>query len=213
MAPTRHTEDGREEEKKLTINIHSLSEFPSLSSAPQQHSSQGTWGNSTQRATAQGHLQRPHVMSGDNGLVGASLAHSSLAQAHVLPQDGSIGASHFTSGPDDFRFGGAQNGIGQMPGSSMQPKTSSIEDFPPLGRSPTGEVGPLRREDLTRDTEVGDHAHRNGFEQSSNPPSTHPRRSDLLGDVSSLLDGNRQHRFNGGLMGDIGGLDSGLISG
>ena len=191
------------------LNVHSHSEFPSLSSAPPQHLSQAVWGNTTQRGATQAQVQRSQLLAGGNTLTGATAAHGALGQGQGLPHESAAPASHFTGGIDEGRFGSAQNPLGQLSGL-MQPKTSSIEDFPPLRRSPTGEIGQARREDLTRDTEGADQVGRNGFDQTQNQLGPLQGRSDPLGDLSGALDVSRQSRLHGGLMADLGLDASGM---
>lgn len=124
------------------LNVDDDREFPSLSGAPQAQqntSAQQMWSNPTLRTTQQhSTIQRPQGQGVQQGQ-SAQPANPQLNQAH----DDGVGnaQSQFSSGGDDYRFGG-QSGVGQLSGSS-QPQTGNIDEFPPLGGSV--DVGPDRR--------------------------------------------------------------------
>lgn len=186
--------------KKLTFDINSTSEFPSLSSAQPQHFSPVTWGHPTQRTT--------HIFqAAGTGTAAATSSHAPASlqtqATHPHQQDNIFSASHFNGGLDDTRFGGTHNVIGQAPGA-MQPKTTSIEEFPPLGRSPTGEIGQERRGSLMHSGESAEHSNGTVPGSNSNHPQTVQGRTDLLGTAGGLMESARQGGNTNGMMGPIG---------
>ncbi len=136
-------------EPMLTLDINSPSEFPSLSGAPSQHQqnpTQAAWGNGPTRAVSHTAVQRPQPSS-QSGLIQSlppqtqQPSQPSSSQPS-LQQGDAFSASQFGSNLDELRFRG-QDGVGQLGGSS-QPKTGSIDEFPPLGRNTNGEIGRAR---------------------------------------------------------------------
>ncbi|KAL9135451.1 MAG: hypothetical protein Q9175_003362 [Cornicularia normoerica] len=123
-----------------------LSEFPSLSgtSQPQyQNTSQAIWAN--QRVAQQTPVQRPqqsHPASSQ-----AQQQHQPNQQSQDQSQRGNddiySATSNLQNSLDDHRYG-SQSGIGQMP-ASRQPRSTSVDDFPPLGRNGTDESDSDRR--------------------------------------------------------------------
>ncbi|KZF25389.1 hypothetical protein L228DRAFT_244216 [Xylona heveae TC161] len=162
-----------------------LSEFPSLSGSQPQHqnpSAQAVWANATQRASQHTPVQRPQPQS--NVQASSSQARQQQTQQQAQPpqqqqpqsqptqpqpppqQDDALSTGSQLSGRlDDYRFGG-QGGIGQLSGSS-QPQTGSIDEFPPLGRNGTTEIGQDRRAGLMQNAAFGGPASAPGF--PSNP--------------------------------------------
>ncbi|KAM0801650.1 hypothetical protein BDR22DRAFT_888118 [Usnea florida] len=124
-----------------------LSEFPSLSggtSQPQyQNTSQAIWAN--QRVAQQTPVQRPqqsHPVSSQ-----AQQQHQPIQQSQDQSQRGNddmySAASNLQNSLDDHRYG-SQSGIGQI-AASRQTQSTSVDDFPPLGRNGTDESDGDRR--------------------------------------------------------------------
>ncbi|KAI9848862.1 MAG: hypothetical protein M1837_006378 [Sclerophora amabilis] len=201
-----------------------LTEFPSLSSTPAQHNqnnSQSTWANATQRNATQTPVQRPQPQS-NSGLNALShlqqqsqshhqqsqqqqqqhQQHQQQQQQQQHQQQESIfpTSSQFSSNLDDFRFGG-QDAIGQLPGSS-QPKTGSIDDFPPLGRTGNGDLGQERRSSLIQNAGFGGQSNTSGigFGPGANQAQNLPIRSGILGSISGHSDGSRNGGVSGGVL-------------
>lgn len=130
-------------------------------------------------------------------------ATSQTQPLHPQQQENIFSASsHFAGNLDEIRFGGSHSVVGQPP-RSVQPKTTSIEEFPPLGRSPTGEIGQDRRESLMHGGEPGNLPNGSGPGLASHQSQTVPGRSDVLGAVTGLLDGTRPSGMTAGMMGSI----------
>ncbi|CAI6337558.1 unnamed protein product [Periconia digitata] len=121
-----------------------LEEFPSLSGAPQAQqntSAQQMWSSNPSLRTAQhSTIQRPQGQGAQQGQGGQSGNQQMQNQGH--DDGGASTPSQFTTGGDDYRFGG-QAGVGQLSGGA-QPQTGSIDEFPPLGGS-GADAGPDRR--------------------------------------------------------------------
>ncbi|KAL8741914.1 MAG: hypothetical protein Q9190_005538 [Brigantiaea leucoxantha] len=136
-----------------------LSEFPSLSGAPQPHyqnPGQAVWANANQRAVQHTPVQRPQQQPSIN-----QQAPNQQPQQTQQNQDHSqqsredifSASSQFHGGNDDYHQGG-QGGVGQL-GGANQPQPSSIEDFPPLGRNGTDESQQDRRGSLMQSAAFG----------------------------------------------------------
>ena len=143
---------------KLELDINELSEFPSLSGVPHpqyQNPNQAVWANANQRASQHTPVQRPQQSQG--GAIGSmqSQPHNHLVQESLQqqPHDESFFPSQLSSAVDDYRHGG-QGGIGQ-PTGSIQPQTTNIDDFPPLGRNGHGEIGQDRRVNIMQSAVTG----------------------------------------------------------
>ncbi|KAL1800043.1 hypothetical protein ACET3X_000385 [Alternaria dauci] len=110
-----------------------LEEFPSLSGAPQAQqntTAQQMWANPTIRAAQQNQqntIGRPQGQGQQQGQ--GQAAQAANQQQQNQGQDDSS-QSQFSGAGDDYRFGG-QGGVGQLGG--VQPQTSNVEEFPPLG--------------------------------------------------------------------------------
>ncbi|KAI9890299.1 MAG: hypothetical protein M1814_004335 [Vezdaea aestivalis] len=179
------------------------SEFPSLSAAPSQPqnntNAQTTWGNQNQnqRNTP---VQRPQP--------GGGVTQGGPNQQHRLQSDDPFpSSSQFTNGLDDYRYG-AQN-AGQI-GSSNQPQTTNIDEFPPLGRSSNGEIGQDRQGGMMHGTGFGQQQNGNGFGHSF------PNAQSLLSrnnGFSNIGDGNRQGNIGDSITAPIGaGVENGSLS-
>ncbi|KAI9761092.1 MAG: 54S ribosomal protein L4 mitochondrial [Chaenotheca gracillima] len=213
MDLNEENEEAPREDGEMLSDVHSLSEFPSLSSAPAQHpqnSSQSTWANATQRNTTQTPVQRPQQQQ--NGGIPQAQHQGQSGHQQSQPQQENIfpGTSQFP-GLDEFRFGG-QDAIGQMPGSN-QPKTGSIDDFPPLGRTENGEMGQARRSSLLQSSGFGAQSNTGGgpFGLGSNQPQNLPLRGGILSSIGNPGDGNRSTGINGGILSPAT-LGSGALS-
>ncbi|KAI9792218.1 MAG: CCR4-NOT transcription complex subunit 2 [Candelina submexicana] len=178
---------------KLTLDISSRSEFPSLSSGPQpQHqnsSAQAVWANATQRAQ-QTPVQRPQQQPSTTQ---ASIPPQQQQHQHFQQQaqqdEPFPSVSQFASALDDYRSGG-QSGVGQLSGSA-QPQTGSIDEFPPLGRNGNGDIGQDRRGGLMQNAGFGGHTNGNGFGPSLIPSQGSQGRIGFLGAMTGQQDGNR----------------------
>jgi CCR4-NOT transcription complex subunit 2 len=139
---------------------HNSSDFPSLSSAPQaqhQNPGQAIW---AQRPTQQSQAQRQQQEAQDAPQQG--LRQNQQHQQQSSTDDTFPSGNQFSNNLDDFRPRGQ--------GSSDQPQTGSIDEFPPLGRDssiPMGnrdsslEMGSERRGSLLQNTGFG--AYTNGM--------------------------------------------------
>lgn len=140
-----------------------LSEFPSLSgtSQPQyQNTSQAIWAN--QRVAQQTPVQRPqqsHPVGSQ-----AQQQHQPTQQSQDQPQRGNddmySASSNLQNSLDDHRYGG-QSGIGQI-SSSRQPQSTSVDEFPPLGRNGTDESDSDRR-NMMQNAGFGGFSNTNAF--------------------------------------------------
>jgi hypothetical protein len=138
--------------------IDDLSEFPSLSNNVQpqhQNSSQAIWSNAIQRGSSNspipgsitGIAQRPQQSSG-NPQNGTSQNQQQESQYRS--------SSRFGANLDEFRSATLDNATGQM-GNSGQTQSSSVDEFPPLGRSGNGlsDLGQERRSSLMQSGPFG----------------------------------------------------------
>ncbi|EGD88590.2 hypothetical protein H112_03508 [Trichophyton rubrum D6] len=115
-----------------------LSEFPSLSSGPQNTTptpGQAIWGNAGQRSIQQSLGQRqaqgsvpPQAPSREAQLQAQQGQSQGQAQGH---DDQFPSTTQFVTQLDDFRNG--VQAMGQMSGSN-QPQAGSVDDFPPLSK-------------------------------------------------------------------------------
>ncbi|KAI9783163.1 MAG: hypothetical protein M1816_001485 [Peltula sp. TS41687] len=187
--------------KRLILDINSPSEFPSLGAAPQpQHHSPVTWGNATRGNT---HIFQAAGTATAQATSSHAPATFQTQPTHPHQQESIFSGSHFTGGLEDTRFGGAHNVIGQTSGA-LQPKTTSIEEFPPLGRSPTGEIGQDRRESLMHGGDSTEHPNGTVPGSNSKHQQTVQGRTDLLATAGGLLASTRHGGNVNGLMGPIG---------
>lgn len=143
-------------DKGLTLDISSLSEFPSLSAGPQTHTpnpSQAIWANATQRATQQNVIQRQvqtPTSSQQPTRASQPQAPSQQSQSqHQATSDDALPSAptqQFTGQVDGFQAG-SQEISAPLSGSS-QPQPGSIEEFPPLGKGTPVDLSQERRETL-----------------------------------------------------------------
>ncbi|EFR00017.1 transcription subunit 2 general negative regulator [Nannizzia gypsea CBS 118893] len=125
-------------QKVLTLDLASLSEFPSLSSGPQNTTptpGQAIWGNAGQRSIQQSLGQRqpqapvpPQAPSRESQLQAQQAQSQGQAQGH---EDQFPSTTQFVTQLDDFRNG--VQAMGQMSGGSQQ-QAGSVDDFPPLSK-------------------------------------------------------------------------------
>ncbi|OAL72895.1 hypothetical protein A7D00_2668 [Trichophyton violaceum] len=139
-ADTKAGHSGRHYKAKpvLTLDLASLSEFPSLSSGPQNTTptpGQAIWGNPGQRSIQQSLGQRqaqgpvpPQAPSREAQLQAQQGQSQGQAQGH---DDQFPSTTQFVTQLDDFRNG--VQAMGQMSGSN-QPQAGSVDDFPPLSK-------------------------------------------------------------------------------
>ncbi|WEW59718.1 transcriptional regulator [Emydomyces testavorans] len=145
--------------EKLTIDIHSPSEFPSLSSGSQPIQTptpgQAIWSTINQRTTQQTLLQRqPQPPVASQAPSRASQTQSNPpSQPHISRDDLFPSGSQFATQLDDFRNGG--QGISGQLSNNPQPQTGNIEDFPPLAKHASTDLGPERRESLVQAGSMG----------------------------------------------------------
>ncbi|KAI9720195.1 MAG: hypothetical protein M1812_003013 [Candelaria pacifica] len=210
------------ESAKLTLDIFSRSEFPSLSSGPQpQHqnpSAQAVWANATQRAQ-QTAVQRPQQpQSTPQAPLQPQQTPQPLPQQqqqqqhfqqHTQQDEPFPSVSQFASALDDYRSGG-QSGVGQLSGST-QPQTGSIDEFPPLGRNGNGEIGQDRRGGLMQNQGFGGHINGSGFGSSLVSSQGAQGRSGFLGAMAGQQDGNRGGGIGDRVLSPVG-LGSGALS-
>ncbi|OJJ46742.1 hypothetical protein ASPZODRAFT_142542 [Penicilliopsis zonata CBS 506.65] len=156
-----------------------LSEFPSLSGAPQQSQSQNpgqlVWANASQRASQQTPVQRQqHPPISQTPSRGAQTpSHISQQQTQPANDDLFPSGAQFANRLDDFRGGG--QGISSQLGTSSQPQTGNIEEFPPLGRNLHGELGQERRETLLQNARLGSYNTGLGFSAVNQSQSSQNR--------------------------------------
>ncbi|KAL1982883.1 hypothetical protein VTN96DRAFT_811 [Rasamsonia emersonii] len=146
-----------------------LSEFPSLSGAPQQSQSQSpgqaVWANAGQRTTQQTPVQRQQPPATQ------APSRASQTQTHYSQQSQPSHDDIFPSGAqfanrlDDFRNGG--QGIGG------QPQTGNIEEFPPLGRNVHADIAQERRGSLLQNAGFGSYG--SGMQYSGQNQSAQAR--------------------------------------
>ncbi|KAG5302142.1 NOT2 family protein [Histoplasma ohiense] len=134
-----------------------LSEFPSLSSVPQQSQSsasgQATWANASQRVNQQSAIQRQSQTPTTQPPSRVSQTQPQ-SQSHASHEDLFPSAAQFAAQLDDFRNGG-QGISGQL--SSTQPQTGNIDEFPPLGRNAPADIGQERRASLLQSGAFGNY--------------------------------------------------------
>ncbi|KAL8895810.1 MAG: hypothetical protein Q9192_003435 [Flavoplaca navasiana] len=144
-----------------------LSEFPSLSGAPQtqyQNPGQAVWGNSNQRATQQTPVQRPqqqHPISQQSNSQQQNQQPSQSQEQSQQSREQLYSGSQMSGSNDDYHRGG-QGGIGQL-GASAQPQSNSIDEFPPLRRNGTDEDQQDRRGSLMQTAAFGGYSASNNF--------------------------------------------------
>lgn len=182
-------------DKRLTLDLSSESEFPSLSGAPQQPQSQNpgaAWANTSQRAAQPNPIQRqqpqPPVTSQAPSRASQTQSHQSQPQNQPSHDDLFPSGTQFANQLDDFRSGG--QGISGQLASSSQPQTGSIDEFPPLGRNATGELNQERREGLLQNTGFGSYGGTMGFSGLGQSQSAQGRN--LLGNsMNGQQEGSR----------------------
>ncbi|GFF55703.1 NOT2 family protein [Aspergillus lentulus] len=130
-----------------------LSDFPSLSGAPQQSQTPNpglVWG---QRALQQTPQRQQHPTSQAPSRAPQTQSHHPQQQSQPSHEDVFPSGAQFANRLDDFRNGG--QGISGQLGGSGQPQTGNIDEFPPLGRNVAAELGQDRRESLMQSTGLG----------------------------------------------------------
>lgn len=154
-----------------------LSEFPSLSGAPQPHyhnAGQAVWANANQRAVQHTPVQRPQQqlpVSAQSNDQQQQHTHQGQDSAQRGADDLFTASSQFACGLEDYRNGG-QGGVGQLSGTG-QPQTGNIEEFPPLARNGTDEAGQDRRGSLMQNAAFGNFPNPNNFNLSQNSIQSH----------------------------------------
>lgn len=155
-------------EKRLTLDLSSESEFPSLSGAPQQPQSQNpgaAWANASQRVSQPNPIQRQQpqqpVTSQAPSRSSQTQPHQPQTQAQPSHDDLFPSGTQFANQLDDFRSGG--QGISGQLASNSQPQTGNIDEFPPLGRNAAGEMNQERRDGLLQNTGFGSYGGTMGF--------------------------------------------------
>lgn len=158
--------------KGLTLDVNSISEFPSLSGGGTQSAQtptpgQAIWSTINQRAAQQSLLQRqPQPPVASQAPSRASQTQSSQPSQSLPPRDDLFpSGSQFATQLDDFRNGG-QGISGQLSGST-QPQTGNIEEFPPLGKNNPANMGQDRRESLIQVGSIGGFGGSIGFSNQS----------------------------------------------
>ncbi|KAF2835242.1 hypothetical protein M501DRAFT_1008656 [Patellaria atrata CBS 101060] len=172
----------------------SREEFPSLSGTPQsqqQSSAQAIWQNPNPS------LRAPQQRNQPQGGPPQQSAQSNAQQVQQHPQqsqenDPSSAASQYSSGMEDYRFGGP-TGVNQLSGAS-QPQTGNTKDFPPLSGLGSGEIGQDRRSGMLQNASFADSIFGDGFSNSGNQA-----RNAMF----SASD-NQQERSTGSTIGDRG---------
>ncbi|CAF9930261.1 MAG: hypothetical protein HETSPECPRED_007585 [Heterodermia speciosa] len=168
-----------------------LSEFPSLSGAPQaqfHNPSQAVWANANQRAVQHTPVQRPQQQHQTNPQ-NSSQQHGSSSHEgpRQVTEDLFSSNSQFQAGLDDYRHG-VQGGVGQASGSG-QPQTGNIEDFPPLGRNGIEGNGQDRRGSLMQNAAFATFSNTNGLNlsQTTGIPGTTPPSNQADNRAASTL--------------------------
>ncbi|KAI4091919.1 MAG: hypothetical protein LQ339_008036 [Xanthoria mediterranea] len=163
-----------------------LSEFPSLSGAPQtqyQNPGQAVWGNSNQRATQHTPVQRPqqqHPISQQSTSQQQNQQPSQTQEQSQQSREQLYSGSQMTGSNDDYHRGG-QGGIGQL-GASGQPQSTSIDEFPPLRRNGTDDDQQDRRGSLMQNAAFGGYPGANTFSMpSAQDPARHRLPSSQTG--------------------------------
>ncbi|KAI9678357.1 MAG: hypothetical protein M1817_006304 [Caeruleum heppii] len=191
-----------------------LSEFPSLSGAPsqnQQNPAQAAWGNAPQRVASHTAVQRPQPQSQSSSIQPSSSQGQPQQPSQPSQQQQTdnpfSSASHFGGGLEDLHFRG-QDGVGQLSGSS-QPKTGSIDEFPPLSRNANGEIGRARDGSMMSAAGFGGQTNGNAFGAALGQMQSLQGRTNFLG--SGQQDSSRQPGLNGRVSSPMG-LGSGALS-
>ncbi|OQD75504.1 hypothetical protein PENDEC_c007G06837 [Penicillium decumbens] len=134
-----------------------MSEFPSLSGAPQQSQSQNpgqlVWANASQRAAQHTPVQRQQPPSQSPSRASQTQSHPTQQQSQHPHDDMFPSGAQFANRLDDFRNGG--QGISSQLGAGGQPQTGNIDEFPPLGRNVAAELGQDRRTSLMQNGGFG----------------------------------------------------------
>ncbi|KAI9843101.1 MAG: hypothetical protein M1838_002873 [Thelocarpon superellum] len=182
---------------RVMFDLTSESEFPSLSSAQSQHNQnagQAAWASATQRGASHAAQHRAHQQPTPSQTP-LPQGQGPSGQAQPPHQDNLFpSSSQFVSGLDDFGFG-APNTVGPLTGSS-QPKTGSIDEFPPLGRNANGEIGQARGAGGVQHGPFGAQLSSNGFGTNISQASSGQGRNGLLGAVPTAQDRSRQLGLN-----------------
>ncbi|KAF1960577.1 hypothetical protein CC80DRAFT_403643 [Byssothecium circinans] len=168
-----------------------LEEFPSLSGAPQSQqntSSQQMWSSNPSLRTAQhSTIQRPQGQGAQQVQSGQSA--NQQMQNHGHDDGNGTGPGQFSTGGDDYRFGG-QSGVGQLSGGA-QPQTGNIDEFPPLGGG-GADVGPDRRTGMIQNAAA--------YGANSNT-AAFPGLGQTRNGLSSPTEGQQDRSLNSGLRG------------
>ncbi|KAF4217260.1 hypothetical protein CNMCM8980_007750 [Aspergillus fumigatiaffinis] len=130
-----------------------LSDFPSLSGAPQQSQTPNpglVWG---QRALQHTPQRQQHPTSQAPSRAPQTQSHHPQQQSQPSHEDVFPSGAQFANRLDDFRNGG--QGISGQLGGSGQPQTGNIDEFPPLGRNVAADLGQDRRESLMQSAGLG----------------------------------------------------------
>ncbi|KAH1987670.1 hypothetical protein KXW88_002983 [Aspergillus fumigatus] len=130
-----------------------LSDFPSLSGAPQQSQTPNpglVWG---QRALQQTPQRQQHPTTQAPSRAPQTQSHHPQQQSQPSHDDVFPSGAQFANRLDDFRNGG--QGISGQLGGSAQPQTGNIDEFPPLGRNVAADLGQDRRESLMQSAGLG----------------------------------------------------------
>ncbi|KAJ5569651.1 uncharacterized protein N7459_009081 [Penicillium hispanicum] len=153
-----------------------LSEFPSLSGASQQLQSQNpgqlVWANASQRAAQHTPVQRQQhpPTSQPPSRTSQTQLHPVQQQSQPPHDDMFPSGAQFANRLDDFRNGG--QGISSQLGAGSQPQTGNIDEFPPLGRNATAELGQDRRTSLMQNAAFG--SYNSGIGTSRSPVNQGP---------------------------------------
>lgn len=133
-------------------DVNDLSEFPSLSNAPQpqyQNPGQAVWASANQRATQHTPIQRQQqAQANAQGPIQPQQPHQIQEQAQSSLDDAFFPLSQHSGTLDDYRHG-IPGGIGQLSGPNQQ-QASNVDEFPPLGPNGHGEIGQDRSMHRTR---------------------------------------------------------------
>lgn len=181
------------------IIVENVSEFPSLSGAPQpqpQNPAQAVWANANQRASQHIPVQRPQHQTSNQPLSSIQSQpqpqqSQQLAQQPTQqPNDDLFPSSaQFTNGLDDYRQGG-QAGVGQLSGLN-QAQPGNIDDFPPLGRNGNGEIGQDRRGGLIQNAAFGGYSNGTGYGANLPQPQSLQNRSGLFNIMNGQPENSR----------------------
>ena len=176
------------------MDVNDVSEFPSLSGAPQpqfSNPSQAIWANANQRAVQHAPVQRPQQQHPANPQASNQPSQQQQSQqnqdvSHQNNDELFSPTARFNSAIDDYRHGG-QGGVGQLSGSN-QPQTGNIEEFPPLGRNSNDDSGHDQRGNLIQNAAFGGFSSTNSFNMPSNPIQT---RLGLTNPSNNQIDSSR----------------------